>query len=867
MGNSPLTGAGPAAIDLNQPSTYLHWNVFTVSVANLVLIAVMVVIFAVALLLPFPRPQDIRDGDASQAPDEAAENPAYAALPGDERMWTARVRRRVMSALPPNKVLPDRQPAYVASWVYVFGVASLAALGVAIASGFAIALGGPDWWHTDPVGHFFNSLHLWSVELFMALLVIHLWGKFWMAAWRGKRTLTWITGVVAFLASIVECFTGYLSQQNFDSQWIATNGKDAFNAVGVGAFFNLMNFGQMLLWHVLLIPIVLVAIVGAHVLLVRIRGVSPPLPARRTRGLAARREARKADRAAWRGPTRRYDILKEGTIATLVILLLTFGLAGLLSSPDVPPVTVASWAKAAPADFLGTAASELNGTSLTATYGPPYNTNGAPQSILFAPANWFGVTMPITDTAQTFVLGPLAQAAPINPAVKAALAVYNAAPASLRNTWATNYGKAVTNVKFVNGVPVVPKANDGPVPVMLAAELALAQSGSIDTDLLAQRQFYGTDFTKPLLFLNDGMYYSNLAASMNLTGSQWGVMNETGSYPGQPWLWLYQLWYQLPGFRTSPNADLIAIYLTGAATLLLLLIPFIPGLRDIPRWIPIHRLIWPSNYSAGRPFSGIQKVSSLPLGNGARKAARSTTRARRIQKALVFAFVVLSILTTLAISIYIVSVKHEQEAAARVTASAAVGTYVLALVASLVAIAAYRLSVRTPRLSLELTFPGGRPGELVLVREDKEESGFFALYSIPTVRKKELKLRLHNISAHPATTLSVRLTFTGLVGPEKVRGWARVVSPDQASTADFMWALQWRAGDRSLEGGWFEDLPSIDLTNVRVSARDEVKLVKDVIAEGYREVSNELQIRTMSFAEWRQLSADRLGLASRTGSL
>jgi Cytochrome b(N-terminal)/b6/petB len=130
---------------------------------------------------------------------------------------TPRFRRRALAALPPDKLLPDRQPAYVASWVYVFGVASLAALFMAIASGFTIAVGGTDWWHTNPVGHFFNSVHLWSVELFMAFLVIHLWGKFWMAAWRGRRALTWITGVVAFIASVVECFTGYLSQQNFDS--------------------------------------------------------------------------------------------------------------------------------------------------------------------------------------------------------------------------------------------------------------------------------------------------------------------------------------------------------------------------------------------------------------------------------------------------------------------------------------------------------------------------------------------------------------------------------------------------------------------------------------------------------------------------
>ena len=69
-------------------------------------------------------------------------------------------------------------------------------------------------------------------------------------------------------------------------------------------------------------------------------------------------------------------------------------------------------------------------------------------------------------------------------------------------------------------------------------------------------------------------------------------MNETGSYPGQPWLWLYTLWYQVPGFDNSANVDLIAIYLTGAATILLLAVPFLPGLRDIPRLVPVHRLIW-----------------------------------------------------------------------------------------------------------------------------------------------------------------------------------------------------------------------------------------------------------------------------------
>ena len=56
---------GLLAVDLNQPGSFLHWSIFTVSVANLVLIAVMVVIFGAALLLPFPR--GVREEPAAAA--------------------------------------------------------------------------------------------------------------------------------------------------------------------------------------------------------------------------------------------------------------------------------------------------------------------------------------------------------------------------------------------------------------------------------------------------------------------------------------------------------------------------------------------------------------------------------------------------------------------------------------------------------------------------------------------------------------------------------------------------------------------------------------------------------------------------------
>jgi len=193
--------------------------------------------------------------------------------------WTGRSRRWLLKVLPPDKLLPNTQPSYVATWIYLFGMGAIASLVFIVASGVILSLNGPMWYHVSSLGHFVNSVHLWSVEFFFFFMVIHMWGKFWMAAWRGHRILTWITGVISFAVSIVAAFTGYLVQTNFDSEWIAFQAKDAINAVGVGAWFNVTNFGQMFMWHILLLPAAVLVIVALHVVLVRAHGVVPPLDA------------------------------------------------------------------------------------------------------------------------------------------------------------------------------------------------------------------------------------------------------------------------------------------------------------------------------------------------------------------------------------------------------------------------------------------------------------------------------------------------------------------------------------------------------------------------------------------------------------
>jgi quinol-cytochrome oxidoreductase complex cytochrome b subunit len=191
--------------------------------------------------------------------------------------WTERARNYLGRRLPATNLLPDRQPYYVGSWVYVFGVVTIAALVWVILSGIVLAFFGPQWWHVSAVGRFFNGLHFWSVQLFFVFMVLHLWGQYFAAGWRDGRAKTWMAGVLIFLVSIVAAFTGYVSQQNFDAQWIAVNAKDAMNSVGAGAFFNVLNFGQMYGIHVVLLPLGIAVLVGLHVVLVRMKGVVKPI--------------------------------------------------------------------------------------------------------------------------------------------------------------------------------------------------------------------------------------------------------------------------------------------------------------------------------------------------------------------------------------------------------------------------------------------------------------------------------------------------------------------------------------------------------------------------------------------------------------
>ena len=117
-------------------------------------------------------------------------------------------------------------------------------------------------------------------------------------------------------------------------------------------------------------------------------------------------------------------------MALVVLGLIAVIAALVLSSPDEKGVTLQEWGRQNPADFVATAVTELDGTSTSASYGPPYNHAGTGQQIFFLQLQkWAGVHLPV-DPAVDFVLDPLSTDTG-DQVLTAALAVYrDATPTS-----------------------------------------------------------------------------------------------------------------------------------------------------------------------------------------------------------------------------------------------------------------------------------------------------------------------------------------------------------------------------------------------------------------------------------------------------
>ena len=136
--------------------------------------------------------------------------------PAGSGSWTASLRGRLVRTLPPEKALPDEQPEYVSSWIYVFGVATLAALIVVVLSGDG-AVGVDREQHARGIGHLAEQ-RLGERRILVRLLVLGVLPgvggddeRHRQPAWRGRPTSRWWRAKMISWRSAPSIFTAKAS--------------------------------------------------------------------------------------------------------------------------------------------------------------------------------------------------------------------------------------------------------------------------------------------------------------------------------------------------------------------------------------------------------------------------------------------------------------------------------------------------------------------------------------------------------------------------------------------------------------------------------------------------------------------------------
>jgi ubiquinol-cytochrome c reductase cytochrome b subunit len=194
-------------------------------------------------------------------------------------------------------------PSTSASWWYVFGSATLVAFMLQVVTGICLATvyapSANDAWtslerlnHEIPLGWFLRALHGWGSNFMVALVVVHMVQVFLFGAHKYPRELTWMVGVVLLLMTLGMAFTGQIMRFDQDAYWglgigasIAGRtplvGRPLVHLLLGGPIIAGATLSRFFTLHVFVIPAVLMALVGLHLLLVLKLGINEwPMPGR-----------------------------------------------------------------------------------------------------------------------------------------------------------------------------------------------------------------------------------------------------------------------------------------------------------------------------------------------------------------------------------------------------------------------------------------------------------------------------------------------------------------------------------------------------------------------------------------------------------
>ena len=213
---------------------------------------------------------------------------------------------RLQLGKPIKEAMEHPVPRRSASWAYVFGSASLTVMILQFVTGICLAFvyvpsAGEAWNslqalnHQQSFGWFIRALHGWGSNFMVGLVLIHMIQVFLFGAYKYPRELTWIVGVFLLLMTLGMAFTGQVLRFDQDAYWGLGIGASIAGRVPLlGSHLVKLMLGgptiagetlsRFFAVHVFIVPGMLIAFVGLHLLMVLKLGINDwPVPGRLVR--------------------------------------------------------------------------------------------------------------------------------------------------------------------------------------------------------------------------------------------------------------------------------------------------------------------------------------------------------------------------------------------------------------------------------------------------------------------------------------------------------------------------------------------------------------------------------------------------------
>ena len=184
------------------------------------------------------------------------------------------------------------------NWFYTLGSATMFAFLSQAITGVFLAM----YYEPDPtrayesashitndvfLGELVRGMHRWGSTVMIILIFMHMGRTFFFGAYKYPRELNWIIGVVLLVLTLAMGLTGYLlpfDQRSFWATVVAVNINASGPVVGpyladflrAGAEFGPTTISRFYALHMLLVPGLIAALIGAHLYLVAKLGTTAP---------------------------------------------------------------------------------------------------------------------------------------------------------------------------------------------------------------------------------------------------------------------------------------------------------------------------------------------------------------------------------------------------------------------------------------------------------------------------------------------------------------------------------------------------------------------------------------------------------------